>query len=267
LTEIAGEKAGILKPGVPLVLAPQHPEALIAIRRRAAEVGLLILPSENWQVHRNRADLHGQCFDLEQATPQSGLQKSGIRKYGELFLPLLGWHQLENAAFALTALERLREEGFVWEDKHLRQAWANLRWPGRAEVLQEGPLLVIDAAHNPDKATALALTIRDYFSFRHLALVFGASSDKDSGAMLALFTPWQPRLFATQAQSERALAADRILALGVAVGMPGNAFSSVAAAVQGALRWAGPQDMVLVTGSTYVAGEARDLYCPADANP
>ena len=265
LAEIAGEKAGILKPGVPVVLAPQNPEALIAIRRRAAEVGSPILPSENWQAHRNSADLHGQRFDLEQVTPGSGSQRPGVRKYNELFLPLLGWHQLENAAFALTALERLGEEGFPQEEKHLRKAWAELRWPGRAEVLQEGPLLVIDAAHNPDKATALALTIRDYISFRHLGLVFGASGDKDAGAMLALFAPWRPRLFATQAQSERALAADRVLALGAALGLSGTSFPRVADAVQGALCWAGPQDMVLVTGSTYVAGEARDLYFPADA--
>lgn len=265
LAEIAGEKAGILKPGVSAVLAPQHPEALVAIRRRAAEVGSRIIASEGWQIHLNSANLCKQCFDLTQATLQNGSLKSGIRKYEQLFLPLLGRHQLGNAAFALTALERLREEGFAWEEKHLRQAWADLCWPGRAEVLQERPLLVIDAAHNQDKASALALTIREYFSFRNLALVFGASGDKDAGAMLALFEPWRPRLFATQAKSERALAADRVLSLGTATGLPGDAFPSVTAAVQGALRWAGPADMVLVTGSTYVAGEARDLYFPADA--
>ena len=267
LTEIAGEKAGILKPGVPVVLAPQHPEAHTAIRRRAAEVGSPIIASEDWQVHLDSADLYGQRFDLEQATPGSGSQKSEVRKYGGLFLPLLGRHQLGNAAFALTALERLREEGFSWEEKHLRQAWADLRWPGRAEVLQERPLLVIDAAHNPDKAAALAETIRDYFSFRQLALVFGASGDKDIGTMLALFAPWQPRLFATQAQSERALAADQVRILGVAAGLSGETFPSVTDAVRQALRWASPRDMVLVTGSTYVAGEARDLYFPADADP
>ncbi len=265
LTEIAGEKAGILKPGVPVALAPQHPEALAAIRRRAAEVGSPVLPSENWQAHRNSADLHGQRFDLEQVTLESGSKKSGVRKYGELFLPLLGRHQLENAAFALTALGWLREEGFGWEEKHLRQGWADLCWPGRAEVLQEGPLLVIDAAHNPDKAAALAETIRDYFSFRRLALVFGASGDKDAAAMLALFAPWRPRLFATQAQSQRALAADQVLALGAVLGLSGTSFPRVTDAVQQALRWADPQDMALVAGSTYVAGEARDLYFPADA--
>jgi dihydrofolate synthase/folylpolyglutamate synthase len=267
LSEIAGEKSGILKPGTPAVIAPQRPEALAAIHRQAAEVGAPLVSSERWQTHRTGADLHGQRFDLVKMNTGDRNQGAGEKTLQHLFLPLLGQHQLSNAAFALTALELLATRGFPWDEEELRQGWARLYWPGRAEVLQESPLVVIDTAHNEDKVAALAATVRDSLPFRRMALVFGASMDKDAQAMLRCLLPWNPRLFATQARSERALPSSLLLQWGSSMGMEGEAIPRVAEAVQRALAWSEPDDLILVTGSTYVAGEGRDVFRPMDADP
>jgi dihydrofolate synthase/folylpolyglutamate synthase len=162
----------------------------------------------------------------------------------------------------LTVLWLLQERGFVWEEKQLREAWRDLFWPGRMEMLSRCPLLMIDGAHNPEKARALAEAVAALGQDRRLVLVLGVSREKDLRGVLQPFLLLNPTLIATQAQSERARSAKEVHALGKSLGLEAEQVLPVSAAVERAQALAGTEGLVLVTGSMYVAGEARDLFFP-----
>jgi dihydrofolate synthase/folylpolyglutamate synthase len=265
LAQIATEKAGILKPGVPAVLAPQPEEALAVIRQTADRIGLPLYSSEIWSPALDAADWSGQTFSLRKVPPPPGMLDLPLEEgfaYRRLELPLAGAHQVGNAAFALTVLWLLQDRGFAWEEKQLREAWRDLFWPGRMEILSRRPLLLIDGAHNPEKARALAEAVRALGQDRRCVLVLGVSREKDLGGVLQSFLPLAPTLIATQAQSERARPAEEILAMGLSLGLTGEQTLPLSAAAERAQALAGAEGLVLVTGSMYVAGEARDLFFP-----
>lgn len=265
LARIAAEKAGILKPGVPAVLAPQPEEVLAVIRQTACRHGVPLYSSEIWSLEPETSDWQGQTFSLRKVPPPAGMVDLPLAEgfvYPHLALPLAGAHQGSNAAFALTVLWLLQELGFAWEERQLRDAWQTLFWPGRMEILSRHPLLVIDGAHNPEKARALAEAVRALGPDRRWVLVLGVSREKDLRGVLQPFLPLEPTLIATQAQSERARPAEEVLAVGVSLGLEGEHALRVSTAVERAQVLAGPDGLVLVTGSMYVAGEARDLFFP-----
>jgi dihydrofolate synthase/folylpolyglutamate synthase len=265
LPQIAAEKAGILKPGVPTVLAPQTDEALAVIRQMASQRGVPLYSSEIWSLEPEISDWSGQTFSLRKVPPPPGMVDLPLAEgfvYPHLELPLTGAHQRSNAAFALTVLWLLQERGFVWEEKQLREAWRDLFWPGRMEMLSRCPLLMIDGAHNPEKARALAEAVRTLGQDRRLVLVLGVSREKDLRGVLQPFLPLVPILIATQAQSERARSAKEVHALGRSLGLEAEQVLPVSAAVERAQALAGADGLVLVTGSMYVAGEARNLFFP-----
>jgi len=251
LTEIASEKAGIIKPERPLIISQQPPEAEEVLMRAAKEKGAPLIFSSQFQPYLLNWSLKGQNFDLR-----------GEKTYHNLFLPLLGSHQLRNAAFALTILNILQPLGFPFLESDLYEGWRELSWPGRGEVLKENPLLLIDGAHNPPKMQALIELVRNYLSFDRLLLVLGVSQDKDYLNMLRLFLPLKPILIATQAQAGRALPASRLKEAAYEVGLPAGEAQTVEGGVKQALSLASIHDLILITGSIYVAGEARELYFP-----
>jgi dihydrofolate synthase/folylpolyglutamate synthase len=265
LAQIATEKAGILKPGVPAVLAPQPEEALAVIRQTACQRGVPLYSSEIWSLEPETSEWLGQTFSLRKVPPPPGIVDLPLAEgfvYPQLALSLVGAHQGSNAAFALTVLWLLQERGFAWEERQLRDAWRTLFWPGRMEILSRHPLLVIDGAHNPEKARALAEAVRALGQDRRWVLVLGASREKDLRGVLQPFLSLNPTLIATQAQSERARPAEEVLAVGRSLGLEGEQALRVSTAVERAQVLAGPDGLVLVTGSMYVAGEARDLFFP-----
>jgi len=234
LREIAGEKAGILKPGVPAVSSPQAPEARKVLLAR----GDPFFP--RFQV-RSRGDV--LRFTVE------GM---GGRRYG-LALPVLGEHQAANAATAIALVER---SGARCLPEVVRRALAKVRLPGRVEVLGRRPWLIVDAAHNPVSARALAGALRGV-PRRRTILVFGASADKDYGGMLRTLLPGTDLAIFTRAMNPRAAAPSDLLRR--ASGFAALAAGSVARALGMARKAAGPQDAIVVTGSFYVAGEALAL--------
>ncbi len=250
LGQIASEKAGIIKPGVPVVVAPQKEEAMEVIRKKANELKAPLYQSISCKFEPISSSLEGQFFSLQ----------SKDLRLENVFLPLLGLHQLENAAFAFTLLFLLEERGFSWREGELREAWRTLHWPGRLEVLQKEPLLLIDGAHNPEKAKAVATALAQLPPFQRLFLVLGLSDDKDLPGILSPFAKMSPLLVATQARSSRALPSKEILRIAGKMGLCGIEQKTVREAVGWALDQAEAQDLILVTGSIYVAGEARDLY-------
>ncbi len=266
LSLIAFEKAGIIKAGVPVVTAPQEPEAMAVIRRVSKDTGArLIIVGEDWTCDPDGRDLTGQYLKITGPGGRPAL--SGLR------IALLGQHQRDNATVAVAVLHELREQGVAISDEALRQGLASARWPGRFEVLHQGPALVVDSAHNEDSAQKLRAALANYFprpARRRLAIIFGASADKDILGMLRTFlapeseTGYPPadKVIVTKSghprSAEPAQLAD--LARSVNATCPISVQPDLDHALTEAMVWAGPDDLICVTGSIFVVAQARRVW-------
>jgi dihydrofolate synthase/folylpolyglutamate synthase len=255
LTEIAREKAGIIKPGRPVVSAPQRPEAEAVIVRTAAERGATL-----W--------LGGRDWAVEGTPDRFSFRGPGGEVRG-LRLGLRGAHQVENAGVVLTAAQLLSQRGLPVPEQAIRQGLAEVRWPGRLEVARECPLVVVDGAHNVDSAERLARAMGEEFRWRRLTLLLGIARDKDVAGIVRALAPLADEVVAVASHSPRAARPDRILAAvaEVQASLPARAADSVAAALDDALASAQPDDLILVTGSLYVVAEAREALGLAEADP
>jgi dihydrofolate synthase/folylpolyglutamate synthase len=225
LASIAGEKAGILKPGVPAVFAHQHPEAAAILQRAAAGP---VLFADQWTVEDLSIDARGSRFRLRDLPVNC---------------PLAGAHQVENARTAAIALHEL---GFPPD------GIAQTLWPGRLERVSEHPEIILDGAHNPAGTQALVDYIRRFYSGRNLWLVYGVMRDKAVDEMTSLLFPLAGRIILTAPDNSRALPPEQIPADDPII------THSVAEALQ-SLRRAAPDEVVFITGSLFVVGEARHL--------
>jgi dihydrofolate synthase/folylpolyglutamate synthase len=255
---IAAEKAGIVKAGGFVVLARQEPAAAEVLLRRVAEVGATVAREglEFGVVSRALA-VGGQLLELR------GLAGT----YPDVLLPLLGPHQATNAAVALAAVEALLGGGSESLDPDaVRAGFGAARSPGRLEVVRRGPTVLLDAAHNPAGARALADALATDFSFVRLIAVIGVLDDKDARGLLESLEPVVDHVVTTQSSSPRALDADALAALAaevfgadrvsVAPRLPDALDEAIGLAEEdGAHGGAG----VLVTGSVVTVGEARTL--------
>ncbi len=252
LAEIAREKAGIIKPGVPTVCAPQPAEALDVIRQVCAErESPLTLVGRDWTWQMQEARLEGQTFDLRHTPDASDLE-------GPCTIPLLGRHQVHNAVAAIAALDLLRSQGVPLHPQHIRQGLGRVRWSGRFEVLRQEPPLVIDCAHNGDSMARLAATLQELFPRQRWTFVLGVSNDKDVPAMLQQLAPLADGLLATQSRHARAMPPARLAKLASAVLSRVRQSGDVGASLAQALD-AGDK-AVCVTGSIFVAAEALQAW-------
>jgi dihydrofolate synthase/folylpolyglutamate synthase len=249
LAQIAAEKAGIIKPGATVVVAPQTAEAGSVIatvcrerKARAIQIGVEV----TWE--KGPADIDGQCL----------LVRGRLDEY-PLRLPLLGSYQLENAAAAVAALEALRELGHVILPDAVRRGFDQVSWPCRMEVLSKSPLVVADGAHNPYSIGALLDSLPKYLSYRQLVLVVGFSRDKNVAEMVQRLAEAAPlAVFATSSRHPRSMAASEVSARFRAQGMDAVASATTSAALAEASEVAGEGSLVLATGSLFVAAEARE---------
>ncbi len=231
IESIAFEKAGILKPGVPAVLAPQRPAALDVIRRRAAEVAAPLTETAAWPVDNLAIDAAGSRFDT------NGLH---------IDCPLAGEHQVDNARTAAAALAALGVSP---------AGIAQARWPGRLERVSTHPELWLDGAHNPAGARALAAYIHRFHAGRRVGMVFGAMRDKSVEEIAGILFPVAAELIVTAPDQPRALRPDAILEMEPHPNA--RPAPDVRAALE-ALR-AGSADVWFLTGSLYLVGEARAI--------
>lgn len=258
LTEIAYEKAGIMKSGVPLVMAPQEPEAAARLQELAGERGVpLTAVSAQWQVSGERSQ-SGQILVVKQ-TPDASFIPASSR----LALALDGDHQLENAAVTLATLTHLRGYYPALTETVVRQGLAEVEWNGRLQTVHQAagdPTFLIDCAHNPDSIARLVHALRHNFSYQRLILLFGAPADKDVQAMLAQLVPLAHVTITAAADHPRAAMptelADIVRALGGAV--------TVAATLPDALMtaWtaAQPGDLICATGSIIFVGDLLNQW-------
>lgn len=277
LAEIAFEKAGIIKPGIPTVCAPQKPEALAVIQRVCAERGspLTLIGREwTWQLvppsssalesRESRLGLDGQSFQLD--SPQNDSPFEGTHT-----ISLLGRHQLNNAAAAIAALDLLRRRGVRVGPQHLRQGLVSVRWPGRFEILRPEPALVVDCAHNGDSAVKLTMALQDWFPGRSWSVILGASSDKDVAGMLRALAPHTERLLATQSRHPRAMSSLQVAEIAREVlpqaGAPAaeitvtdNVGSALVLATEETPPHSASRAATCVTGSIFAVADAREFW-------
>jgi dihydrofolate synthase/folylpolyglutamate synthase len=256
LAEIAAEKGGIIKPGIPLVIAPQAAEARAAISRIAMErAAPLIEIGVDYQYHPVEKSLSGQSLDVW-AAAGSELGLSRIR----LSIPLLGAHQVVNAATAYAALMVAKAAGMRVTDRGIQQGFQSVQWPGRFEILRQDPPLIIDSAHNRDSAQKLYNVLEDYFPGQKVVLVFGASEDKDIPGMLTELLPAVHQVVMTKSTHPRAAEPDELVAIAGQLNCTAIASSSVEQALDEAERLAGGTRIILVCGSIFVAAAARSVW-------
>lgn len=267
LAEIAGEKAGIIKQGRPVVLAPQKDEARQVIERVASErSSRLIRVGRDYLYAPLNHSLDGQTMLVWSAEEQNlvnAFVESGGRDSWEPFrlaIPLLGYHQVENAATAYAALQIVRMEGLAVSEQAIREGFSQVNWPGRFEILSRHPMVIVDSAHNRDSALKLRLTLDDYLSERPVVLVFGASEDKDISGMFAELLPRVRQVIATQSDHPRAMDAEKLVELAHRFGCRAKAVIPIQKAVESALDLAGDEAVVLAAGSLFVASAVREIW-------
>jgi len=249
LDSIAREKVGIVRPEGAVVSAPQPPEALAAIidvctRLRAK----LWLVDEIMSWRPLKASLHDQSFEL----------RGPWRDYRPLSVPLVGAHQVTNAATAVAAAEILGEQGFPLSPEAITRGLASIQWPARVEVLQERPFIVADVAHNPASIGALRDTLEQLFPGRRIILVFGMVATHDHRASTSLLAPLADVVIATTPQHIKPLPG-RILAEEAARYVKHvEVIDDRLTALDRALELAGPDDVVVITGSFFLVGDLRE---------
>jgi len=252
ITSIAGNKAGVIKPGAITVVQKQLPDALEVIELTAAQMqATMLLEGRDFSVTSTTA-VGGQLINVQ--TPRE--------RYQDLFLGVHGAHQAVNAATALVAVENLLGDDDPLNPAAIGYALENFKMPGRLEVVRRSPTVVIDIAHNPAGAQVLATGLASAMNFNNLTCVFGALDDKDAVGIVTALAPLVDNWIVTTAPSERAIAAAE-LALEVA-GVVGSQRvqlePDIACAIELAIANAdsyGAGSGVLITGSATVAGAAR----------
>jgi dihydrofolate synthase/folylpolyglutamate synthase len=255
IAEIARTKGGIIKPAATVVTAMQPLEAMDELRSAAEhdEASMVIEMVD---------------FALESTTVAVGGQVITVRgrasRYEELFLPLYGDYQGQNAAVAIAAVESFLGGGTVpLSDDVLAEGLAEATSPGRLQLIGIEPTVLVDAAHNPHGARALAGAMTEYFDFTEIAVVIAVLGDKDAHGVFAELAPIATRFHVTRSQSDRATPVDELAAVAHTVAPEESVlrFEEFGDAVGAAREWAaeGPSRAVLITGSITLVGEALAL--------
>jgi len=227
---IAGEKAGILKQGIPAVFSRQRPEAEAVLERRAAELKIAVARTSDCKIENVDIDVRGSRFDLD------GMHVS---------CPLAGEHQVGNAATAALAL---RQIGVVPD------GIANTVWPGRLERVSEYPEIILDGAHNPAGARALAAYIERFYSGRRVQLIYGAMRDKAVAEIAGILFPLAQQVIVTAPRQARALSPEALRDVAYHPNLYVAPTLDVALEL---VRDAAHDDVVFITGSLFLVAEAR----------
>jgi dihydrofolate synthase/folylpolyglutamate synthase len=183
---------------------------------------------------------------------RQSLRVAGRLASYELSVPLLGQHQLENAATAVAALEVLVEKGFHISGDSITKGLAQVSWPGRLQVLSRRPLLVVDGAHNPDSVHKLKQSLEQYFDFDQAILIIGVSSDKDIAGIVSELLSLFDKVIVTRSTHPRAMATAPIVAEFSQQGVEAQETDDISTALTLALTLAGDRDLICVAGSLFV---------------
>lgn len=254
LTQIAGEKAGIIKPGIPVVASPQEEEAQLVIEKVTHERS-----SPLYQVGRDilyEEVSHSFKSQIIRVWCSAGDQNHPLK----ISIPLLGTHQMVNAATAYAALEVFGQQGINTNPEAIKRGFTKAFWPGRFEIVQQSPPVILDCAHNRDSALKLHQTLNEYYPGKRVILVFGASEDKDIPGMFIELMPLVNELIAVKSFHPRAIDPDKLEEMAQTFEHPVHCVEHIPEAMEKALQLVGKEGLVLVTGSIFVVAEARKYW-------
>jgi dihydrofolate synthase / folylpolyglutamate synthase len=248
LNEIAGEKAGIIKKGIPVVSYPQEKEAEKVVEDVCSALGceLVIVEPDSGEF-------------LETVGFAQKIRVKTEKAIYEIELSLLGKHQIMNCAVAVNAAEKLQELGADISRDNILNALAKVKWIGRLEVLGENPLVVIDGAHNIEGIKLISESLKTYFRYDKLILIIGILRDKQVEEMIGMITPLAQRVIAVTPNSGRAESAAELNEVIVQFNRNSEACDDYSEAYEKALGYAGMDDLVLVCGSLYMIGDMRKI--------
>jgi dihydrofolate synthase/folylpolyglutamate synthase len=252
LREIAGEKAGILKPQVPAVFAAQLPEAREVLLERAKELRCPVVET-------------GEVFSVENEAMESGLARAtaveiASGKTLSLEPRLAGRFQLQNALNAVAAARILQNRTYRITDENIETGIATTEWPGRLERLQTRPDVYLDGAHNPGAAKELARFLEENFVGRRVYLIFGAMRDKAVDEVTGMLFPRAQEVIFTQPRTPRAVSARQLAEMAGDHAKKFAVIEDAEHALESALSKAGPEDAIFITGSLYLVGEMRHAW-------
>jgi len=246
LTQIATEKCGIIKPGCVVVSHPQLEEASRVIERTCLEKGVPLIRI-------------GKDVTRESLTFNHDHQEIQIRgRLGSyrVSIPLLGHYQLDNAAAAVAGLEVLIEKGYQISNENILQGLAKVSFPGRLQIASKKPLILLDGGHNPGAARNLRESIQQYFRTDEAILVIGIASDKDIPGIIRELAPVFKKVITTRSNSPRAASPDFLKKEFQTYGIQADTTNNVAEALEEAKKRVTGDELICVTGSLYVVGEA-----------
>ncbi len=251
LTQIAREKAGIVKEGHPLVASPQKVEAVRVLELVAEEYSVpLTLVGRDIFYKVKKKSIDGQMLEVWMRNQPKM----------KLSIPLLGEHQVENAVTAYAALLAARREGLIFNAAQLKQGFAETEWAGRFEIWREKPPIVLDSAHTPDSVTKLRQTLDEYFPKMPIVMIFGVSEDKNLGAMLKELAPRLEKVILTRSTHPRAVEAQKMIEFAEQAGVAYEAIEPVEVALARALEIANTRGILLLSaGSIFLTAAVREI--------
>jgi len=249
LHEIAGEKAGIIKPSVPVVIAGQRPEALEVIRKRAKELLSPVIDTE-------------EVFRIEKESTENDRIRAQVTEIAsgwsvELAPSLPGRFQLQNALNAAAAARLLQQRGFRISDESIANGIATTVWPGRIEKIQSHPDVYLDGAHNPSAARELSRFVTESLAGKKLILLYGALRDKAVDEVAGLLFPLAEEVVLTAPTTSRAISASQLEEIVAHYAKNSTTKADAGDAIDYALSKASPGDVIFITGSLYLVGQLK----------
>ena len=243
LEKIAATKAGIIKSGCDAVIYREKPSVEAVFEERCKKLNVPLHKADFDSLHSVSHSLEGQVFDWG--------------RFQGLHLPLLGEHQLHNAAVALTTAAVLQQRGWCLSDQNIRDGLADVQWPGRFELLRREPLFIADGGHNPQCIEALVGNIQEYLAGRELTVLTGVLGDKDYHCMYSCVAPFAKEFVTITPANPRAMSSEDLAAYLRQFGRPVTACASAAEGVRTAIAHAGRDGVVLCYGSLYMLGDVK----------
>jgi len=251
LKKIAFEKAGIIKENIPVIVSKQKSSPLNEIKRIARERNArMIYAPDLYRIETRSDSLKGQKFTLVKAK----------KPFVDISIPLLGDHQIDNAITAYACIEELIEQGVRIGSDAVVRGFKNIKWPGRFEIINRRPLIIIDGAHNLDSFRKLTETINKYLPEKKIILIFGASEDKAVGSMLKIIQPLIKTLIITRSEHPRAMEINKVEIIAKSLKLPYIVKGNIKNAVGEALVQSNDTTSIIASGSIFIAGAVKEIF-------
>ncbi len=250
LKKIAFEKAGIIKENVPVIVAKQKASPLNEIKRIARErKSKLIYTPELYQTESRSYSLGGQSFSI--------MKEKGT--FADISIPLLGDHQIDNALTAFACIEELKNQSITIGANAITKGFRTVKWPGRFEIINRKPLVIIDGAHNLDSFKKLSETIIKYVREKKIILIFGASEDKAVVSMLKTIQPLIKTLIITRSEHPRAMDLNKIGDIAESLNITFEVEGNIKNAIGKALTECDEKTAIIASGSIFIAGAVKEI--------